>query len=174
MTITATEWTAHRLAVEVDEAFEDAVARYEAAVPEYPAARFDQLVADHADWRTVLDLTDEIARHGFLIYWKFTGDSVFALAGDTARWAAYLMGNHTIAERMVRHDPAAMLYAPLRVVISQAPGGPTRISTDQPSRQFASLDDPDIAAVGVELDHKLGALLEALDWPVPTCLTEMP
>ncbi|WP_238011337.1 hypothetical protein KZZ52_09300 [Dactylosporangium sp. AC04546] len=171
MTITAADWPARRLFIEVDGSFDDAVARYEALVPEYPAARFERLVADKADWRTVLSLTDEIARHGFLIYWRFSSDSVFGLAGDTARWAAYLMGNHTIAERMTRHDPAAMLYAPLRTVISQARGGPTRFAVEQPSLQFASLGNPDITAVGIELDHKLAALLGALHWPVPDGLT---
>ncbi|GAA5010544.1 DUF302 domain-containing protein [Actinopolymorpha pittospori] len=169
--IAAVDWEARRLAIEVDGSFEDTVARYEAAVPTYPAARFEQLMADNAGWQTVLDLTDEIAEHGFLIYWKTAADSLMRLAGDTARCTAYLMGNHTIAERMFHHNPAVMLYAPLRTVISQVPGGPTLFSTEQPSRQFSSLGNPDIAAVGIELDHKLAALLEALYLPVPTCLT---
>ncbi len=168
--IAAVDWAASRLAIEVDGSFEDTVARYEAAVPTYPAARFEQLMADNAGWQTVLDLTDELAEHGFLIYWKLATD-LMRLAGDTARCTAYLMGNHTIAERMFRHDPAAMLYAPLRTVISQAPGGPTLFSTEQPSRQFSSLGNPDIAAVGIELDHKLAGLLDALHLPVPPCLT---
>ncbi|GAA1810571.1 DUF302 domain-containing protein [Planosporangium flavigriseum] len=169
--ITAVDWAARRLAIEVDGSFDDAVARYEAAVPRYPAARFDQLVADTVGWQTVLDLTDELAEHGFLIYWRLAADPLMGLAGNTARCTAYLMGNHTIAERMFRHDPAAMLYAPLRTVISQPPGGPTLFATEQPSRQFSSLGNPDITAVGIELDHKLAGLLDALHWPVPPCLT---
>lgn len=39
------------------------------------------------------------------------------LAGDTAKGTFYLMGNHTIAERMYRHHPAVMLYAPLHTMI---------------------------------------------------------
>jgi hypothetical protein len=169
--IAAVDWAARRLAIEVDGSFENTVARYEAAVPTYPAALFQQLVADNAGWQTVLDRTGEIAEHGFLIYWKLAADPLMGLAGNTARCTAYLMGNHTIAERMYRHDPTAMLYAPLRTVISQPPGGPTLFSTEQPSRQFASLGNPDIAAVGIELDHKLAGLLDALHLPVPTCLT---
>jgi uncharacterized protein (DUF302 family) len=169
--IAAVDWAARRLAIEVDGSFEDTVARYEAAVPTYPAALFEKLVAGNAGWQTVLDLTDEIAAHGFLIYWKLAADPLMGLAGDTARCTAYLMGNHTIAERMFRHDPAAMLYAPLRTVISQTPDGPTLFSTEQPSRQFSSFGNPDIAAVGIELDHKLARLLDTLHLPVPTCLT---
>ena len=35
----------------------------------------------------------------------------------------YLMGNATIAEQMFRHDPRAMLYAPLRTLIWEDPKG---------------------------------------------------
>jgi uncharacterized protein (DUF302 family) len=167
----AVDWAARRLAVEAGGSFDDIVARYEAAVPVYPAARIEQLVADDAGWQAVLDLTDDVARHGFLIYWRIAADAIMRAAGDTSRCVAYLMGNHTIAERMFRHDPVAMLYAPLRTVISQVPGGPVVFSAEQPSLQFASFGRPDIAAVGIELDHKLAALLEALDLPVPPSLT---
>ena len=166
------DWTARRLTVEAEGPFEDVVAQYEAAVPTYPAARIEQLVADRAGWQAVLDLTDDVATHGFLIYWKIAADTIMRAAGDASRCAAYLMGNHTIAERMFRHDPVAMLYAPLRTVITQQPGGPVLFSADQPSLQFASFDRPDITTVGIELDHKLAALFETLRLPVPPCLTE--
>ncbi|GAB3873494.1 DUF302 domain-containing protein [Dactylosporangium cerinum] len=168
----AVDWAARRLVVEAEGPFEDVVARYEDAVPEYPAARIEQLVADNAGWQAVCDLTDAVASHGFLIYWKIAADSLMRAAGDTSRCAAYLMGNHTIAERMFRHDPTAMLYAPLRTVISQEPDGPVLFSADQPSLQFGSLGRPEITAVGIELDHKLGALLAALRLPVPPCLNQ--
>ncbi|MDT5348412.1 MAG: hypothetical protein QOH91_1699 [Mycobacterium sp.] len=40
-------------------------------------------------------------------------------AGSPSFWKAteYLMGNHTIAECIFRHDPAVMLHAPLRTVV---------------------------------------------------------
>jgi hypothetical protein len=155
--------TGSRLAVDVGGSFDDAVARYEAAVPAFPAEQFERL----ADWPAVTELTDRLAVHGFLIYWRFQADPLMGIAGNTARCQMYLMGNHVIAERMYRHDPAVMLYAPLRTVITQVAGGPVRFSIDQPSRQFASFGDPGIAAVGRELDHKLAHLLEVLGWPVP-------
>jgi len=47
------------------------------------------------------------------------------MAGSPSLWKAtqYLMGNHTIAERMFRHDPAVMLHAPLRTRARQTVGG---------------------------------------------------
>jgi len=63
-------------------------------------------------------------------------------AGDHADCVAYLMGNHVIAERMFRHDPRAMLYAPLRAVIWEDPSGAAWFTVDQPSMQFASSGFP--------------------------------
>jgi hypothetical protein len=55
-----------------------------------------------------------------------------------------------------------MLYAPLRTVIWEDAAGDAWFSVDQPSTQFGSLGIPEITQVGVELDRKLAALLEAL------------
>ena len=43
------------------------------------------------------------------------------LAGDGARCVEYLMGNHTIAQKMYRYNPAILLYAPLRTAIVSTP-----------------------------------------------------
>jgi uncharacterized protein (DUF302 family) len=74
----------------------------------------------------------------------------------------YLMGNHVIAERMYRHDPTTLLYAPLRVVLYQRGAGRTVLAIDQPSTVFGGLDNPAITEVGHELDDKLAALLHHL------------
>jgi hypothetical protein len=94
------------------------------------------------------------------------------LAGNEADCVAYLMGNHTIAERMFKHDPRAMLYAQLRTAIWEDAAGGAWFSFDQPSDQFASFGVEAITQVGVELDRKLAALLEALNVEVPPSLRE--
>ena len=91
-------------------------------------------------------------------------------AGDSADCIAYLMGNHIIAERMFRHDPRTMLYAPLHTVIWEDDAGDAWFSMDQPSTQFASLGIPEITAVGLELDRKLANLLDVLNIEVPCTL----
>jgi hypothetical protein len=60
-----------------------------------------------------------------------------------------------------------MLYAPLRTTIHLDRQGVTRFSLDQPSTRFAGFGDPDIAAVGRELDRKVATLLKVLGVPVP-------
>jgi uncharacterized protein (DUF302 family) len=97
-----------------------------------------------------------------------------ANAGHSADCVAYLMGNHVIAERMFRHHPRAMLYAPLRTLIWEDPAGDAWFTADQPSTQFSSLGIPEVAKVGKELDRKLALLLEELEVPVPGPLLAAP
>ncbi|MBC6461518.1 DUF302 domain-containing protein [Actinomadura sp. HBU206391] len=160
-----------RFTVEAGTPFDDFRADYEQSVPDYPAERFGELVARDAGWQEVLDLAWESAPHDFMIYWRYEAYPMMRLAGDRFRCVEYLMGNHTIAERMFRHNPSALLYAPLRTVIVEGADGVTRLSMDQPSAQFRSLGDPRITEVGIELDRKVAALLRHLAVPVPDVLT---
>jgi hypothetical protein len=50
--------------------------------------------------------------------------------------------------------------------------GTTWFTVDQPSTRFGSFNTPQIAEVGIELDHKLAALLQHLEAPVPAALTQ--
>ena len=160
-----------RLTIAVGAPFEEFRARYEDAVPPLDAARREALQAAGADWQAILDAAAENAPHGFMIYWSSDVGSLMRLAGSTRRCVEYLMGNHTIAERMYRHDPAVMLYAPLRTAIYDDAEGTAWFAIDQPSTRFASFGVPAITAVGIELDRKVAALLEFLDAPVPPALT---
>ena len=136
---------------------------------------FDEVVAlvrRRASWSEMEQLIANSAPHGFLIYFKNDVRPVMQLAGDTADCIAYLMGNHIIAEQMFRHDPRAMLYAPLHTVIWEDSTDAAWFSVDQPSTQFASFGIPEISKVIVELDRKLAALLDALHVDVPSVLLE--
>ena len=145
---------------------------YEKAVPTAPVDEYMALIRRRAPWSEMVQLIANRAPHGFLIYFKIDVHPVMQLAGDNADCIAYLMGNHTIAEQMFRHDPRAMLYAPLRTVIWEDSTGAAWFSADQPSTQFGSFGIPEISKVGVELDRKLAALLEALHVDVPGALLE--
>jgi hypothetical protein len=160
----------HRLAVAVGTGFDDFRERYEQSVPTLDTERYTTLVRERADWDSVLRAAAENAPHNFIRYWTSDVGSLMRLAGDSPRCSSYLMGNHTIAERMYRHDPAIMLYAPLRTEVYED-AGTTWFSVDQPSTCFGSFGDPAITEIGFELDHKLAALLEHLGAPVPPTLT---
>jgi uncharacterized protein (DUF302 family) len=157
-----------RLEVAVDLPFEQFRARYEKAVPPFePGHFFDHGGPGHTDWATVSRITDQRAPHGFLRYWRNEVDTMMRVAGHDRHCTTYLMGNHVVAERMYRHDSGVMLYAPLRVTIYEDHDDQVWLSVDQPSTRFASFGDPEIAAVGTELDGKLAALLTALGIAVP-------
>jgi hypothetical protein len=151
--------------IDTGASFEDFRERYEAAVPEVDFERMAELRAQRASWSTVLAAAAQDAPHGFMRFWGTDVGSLMQLAGDPGACVSYLMGNHTIAERMYRHDAAVMLYAPLRTTVHVDREGSTRFSIDQPSTRFASFDVPEIAAVGFELDRKVEALLRVLDVP---------
>jgi hypothetical protein len=159
----STSFEVSRLHLPVAESFFSFVARYEAAVPQLDVAHLADLESRHASWQEMLDFIELSAPHGFLIYWKNDVHPVMSMAGDDLHCVAYLMGNHTIAERMFRFNPLAMMYAPLRTVIWEDRSGQGWFAIDRPSSLFASLGDPAIAAVGEELDIKLSSLLNALD-----------
>lgn len=162
-------YTVRRLTVEVP-GVREFQRSYEQAVPANPVEAIIALEQRGASWAEVIDAHAEWAPHGFLIYWRNDVHGVMQLAGDDDDCIAYLMGNVTIAEQMFRHDPRAMLYAPLRTVIWEDARGRAWFTFDQPSTQFGSFGIRAVSAVGVELDRKLAMLLEALRVEVPMAL----
>jgi hypothetical protein len=146
--------------------YDNARTHYESLVPEADSARCFQM----ASWQATLDLADINAPHGFMRYFRM--DITALMAGSPSFWQAtqYLMGNHTIAERMFRHDPSVMLHAPLRTLLYADADGATKFAVDQPSLLFASYDNPEIAAVGHELDALITQLINLLGAQVPSQL----
>ena len=102
-----------------------------------------------------------------LRYWRLDVTALLAQAGPGWKCVEYLMGNHTIAEQMYRHDPTALLHAPLRTMIHADRDGATFFTIDQPSTLFSNFDNADIAATGRHLDALVVGLLDAMDAPVP-------
>ncbi|MFE9311223.1 DUF302 domain-containing protein [Streptomyces sp. NPDC006706] len=155
--------TARRLIVALPEPYDAAREHYEALVPEADLPRFFQM----ASWQATLELAEINAPHGFMRYYR--SDITAVMAGSPSSWKAtqYLMGNHTIAERMFRHDPSIMVHAPLRTLLYADPDGDTKLAVDQPSLLFASYGNPRIADVGRELDALLAGLITLLGGDAP-------
>lgn len=141
---------------------------YEAALPRVPVGDLIALVQREAPWSEVTALIDSATPHGFMLFEANDARPIMRLARNSdAPCFWYLMGNHLFAERMFRHDPRTMLYAPLRTVIWQDTAGAAWFSVDQPSTHFAGIGVPELTEVAVELDRKLAALLEFLGTDVP-------
>jgi hypothetical protein len=161
-----------RLTIQIDDSFNGFRSRYEGAVPMFQSEQFASLVERGVDWQTVVEATAENAPHDFILYWSHDFSSLMRLAGDRGRCVEYLMGNHVIAQKMYRYNPAILLYAPLRTAIVEDADSATWFTFDQPSTRFGSFNTPQITKVGLELDRKLAALLEHLGAPVPAALTQ--
>jgi hypothetical protein len=167
MTSSTETRTVRRLTIDIDAPFDEFRARYEEAAPAYDlAARLPQL----PNWEAATKDVEQAAPYGFLRYATIEASPVFAVAGHKARSVIYLMGNHLIAETMYRHNPAILLYAPLRLCLYEDLDGQVHLSIDQPGDQFGSFGDPDISATGRLLDQKLAALLGGLGIAVPDSL----
>ncbi|SDY58791.1 hypothetical protein SAMN05421684_0502 [Asanoa ishikariensis] len=173
MAISESRYQADRYRISVEASFEDFRRRYETAVPALDYAALNALIARGADWSEVTAQVDAAAPWGFLRYWSSDDGPLMRLAHDPGECVVYLMGNHVLAERMYRYDQAAMLYAPLRPMIASR-AGETHFIIERPGATFSSfgaVGADDIAEVGIELDHKLAALLEHLEAPVPPALS---
>ena len=159
--------TVNRLVIDTDTEFDDVLERYESLVPIVDFAKLTRLILS-GDLSRVKQYTAEHAPHTFVNFWTFDPTpQMMQLFGHRTRVVTYMMGNNVIVERMFRHDPGVMLYAPLRTAIYQDADGRAHFSIDQPSTRFASFGDPRIAAVGLELDTKLAELLQLMSMPVP-------
>ena len=166
----AVDHSDRRLLIALPETYDAAREHYETLVPEVDYARFDQLNS----WQAVLDLAQINAPHGFMRYARVDVTALMAASPSTWDATQYLMGNHTIAERMFRHDPSVMLHAPLRTLLYVDTDDDTKLAVDQPSLLFASYDNPDIASVGKELDELLVTLIELLGGKIPHQLDHNP
>jgi hypothetical protein len=163
----ATSYPATLLSVDTGCAFDEFEQKLHHAVPEAPTFLLSALIAQSAQWDEIVRATTDHAPYGFMRYWSSPGSRLMHAAGHHGCVSSYLIGNYELAETMYRHDAAAILHAPLRLVVHQQQTPTAMLSFDLPSAQFACFGDQRIAAVGQTLDEKLAALLEHLGAPVP-------
>ena len=102
------------------------------------------------------------APNGLMVYWSIDASPLMGLAGHRTKAVEYLLGTHVTAESMLRYNPRALLYAPLRVLVHADSADNAVFSIDRPSAVFGSLGIGAITAVGQELDRKVAALLAVI------------
>jgi uncharacterized protein (DUF302 family) len=151
-----------RLDVHTGVEFDEFSTAFEAAAPPYDLVRVQQIVESGGTWDDVLAQAAENAPNDLMVYAKIDATDLLRVAGHHVKAVEYLLGNHTIAETMFRHDPRALLYAPLRVLIYSDDDGNAVLSMDQPSSAFGSLGIADVTEVGVGLDNKVANLLRVI------------
>ena len=85
--------------------------------------------------------------------------ALLSIFGVKTKAIQYVLGNPLIAIQMTRHNPAAGLYAPLRVLVYEDDRGRTCLESDKPSSLFGQFNDDRITTVASLLDRKLEDLI---------------
>jgi uncharacterized protein (DUF302 family) len=142
--------------------FEEFKTAFEKAAPRFDPTTVSAIVDRGGSWDDVLSAAASNAPNGLMVYATIDALPLLGLAGHTTEAVEYLLGNHTIAETMFRHDPRALLYAPLRVLIYADADGNAVFSMDQPSAAFGSLGIAEVTKVGESLDRKVANLLRVI------------
>jgi hypothetical protein len=95
--------------------FDEFVSALDAAAPPFDAVAVQRIVETGGSWDDVRAAAADNAPYELMVYAKIDATPLFSRAGHDVKAIEYLLGNHVIAETMFRHDPKALLYAPLRV-----------------------------------------------------------
>jgi uncharacterized protein (DUF302 family) len=96
---------------------------------------------------------------GLSIFEERDHGSLLPIWGKRRNAVQYEIGNPVTASKMTRHQLAAALYAPLRVVLFEDEQGRGIFEYDRPSSFFSQYGDERVTAVGRYLDTTLDAVL---------------
>ncbi|MDB5306961.1 MAG: hypothetical protein JWO38_1163 [Gemmataceae bacterium] len=140
---------------EVTKDFERQLGKYDPTV--FQAIRAAPPLAEGAESR----IEAMAGPSGLMLFGTMDHGALLSLFGKRQKAVQYVVGNPLIAIQMTRHNLAAGLYAPLRVLIYEGDRGMTRLEYDLPSSLFGQFDDVNIAPVAHMLDRKLEELVAA-------------
>lgn len=135
--------------------FDAVVARFETAFPPIDPAEIDARVAQ-GDGEALRAFFEARAPGlSFNAFQMLDQGGAMTLLGTNLKSRYYLVGNALIAQRMFALEPATGLCAPVRVVVTEVPGGGTRIDYDQPTSIFSQFPTLAGSPVPPLLDVKL-------------------
>jgi len=143
-------------------AFDEFVTAFEKAAPPFDRATMQRIVDAGGSWDDVRAAVAKNAPNELMVYAKIDATELLGVAGHRTPAIEYLVGNHVIAETMFRHDPKALLYAPLRMLVYRDADGNAIFSMDRPSNAFGSLGIAEVTKVGESLDRKVVNLLRVI------------
>jgi uncharacterized protein (DUF302 family) len=142
--------------------FEKFLAGFEAAAPAFDPVPMQRIVESGGTWDEVRAAVARNAPNELMVYAKIDATPLLGVAGHDVKAVEYLLGNHVIAETMFRHDPKALLYAPLRLLVYSDADGNAVFSMIRPSSAFGSLGIAEVTEVGLSLDRKVANLLRVI------------
>ncbi|MFJ5272983.1 DUF302 domain-containing protein [Streptomyces sp. NPDC088358] len=147
--------------------YDEFVTALEKAAPAVDSWAYELIEETGGTWDDVRAAMAENAPHHLVRYFRLNATRLFKTAGHSVRSVEYLIGNHVLAESMFRHDPRAMLYAPLRMLVHSDDDGNAVFMMHRPSDEFGSLGIPEVTKVGEDLDRHVIELLRVCGVDAP-------
>ena len=160
-----------RLDIPTGMAFDAFTAAFEQAAPPFDTIAALRAGQSPGGWHEFEAAVAANAPNELVIFGEIEATPLMAIAGHRTKYTEYLLGNPVIAESMLRYHPATMLYAPLRILVHSDDEDRAILSLDQPSVVFGGFGIPQVADVGVGLDHKVANLLRLIGVAPPEVLT---
>lgn len=139
--------------------FEEVIQAFERAVGSVQGV-YDDLVAKSLDTAEFERLVREHeGPSGFMRFFTADHGAWAELEGIHFRARMYVIGNPLIAMTMLKHEAAAGLNVPVRIMIYEdAESGTTRLAYDLPSSLMSVLGNEQVMNAARKLDEKLIAL----------------
>ncbi len=99
---------------------------------------------------------------GLAIFGVATHGDWLAILGEKRNALQYAIGNVLVSTEMTKHQLAAGLYAPLRIMLYENEAGIATLEYDRPSDLFGQFDDERVTRVAHHLDQQIyNALISA-------------
>jgi uncharacterized protein (DUF302 family) len=157
--LTTSIFTTNHVRVQTEKKFGEVTSNIEGQVGKFDPTVLQTLGAgvDHANARARFE--EMAGSSGFMLFGTTDHGTLLTLAGQQRKGVQYILGNPLIAIEMTRHNLAAGLYAPLRVLVYEDDRGSTCLEYDKPSSLFGQFNHDRITSVASELDRKLEDLI---------------
>jgi uncharacterized protein (DUF302 family) len=140
--------------------FEEVVSAFESAVGSVEETGFSALLASTKGAEEFeAGIQSRAGSSGFMRFLTVDHGAWLTRIGLKARARMYTIGNPLIAQTMLKHDIAAGLNVPVRLMIYEEPATrTTRIAYDLPSSLMSGLQNEKVASAAERLNAKLIAL----------------
>jgi hypothetical protein len=154
--LSETTITVQHVKIVLAQSFEKAREAFESIVPQFDAGILVLLRNGEIERaRQQLEGGPELA-----IFQSRDHGGVLKIAGLSRKALQYDVGNPLTASKMTRHQLAAAIYAPLRVVLYENEQGHAVFEYDKPSTLFGQFGDDRVTMVALGLDGAIGRVLQ--------------
>jgi hypothetical protein len=155
-TLSETTIAVQHIKITLAQSFERAREAFESILPQFDAGIIALLGEGEVERaRRQLERGPELA-----IFQSRDHGDVLKIAGLARKVLQYDVGNPLTASRMTRHQLAAAIYAPFRVVLYENELGHAVFEYDKPSTLFGQFGDERVTTVALELDAAIGRALQ--------------